>query len=291
MAVLKSSAKLKIGGLLHLLVLLGALFLQLQANASEISRAQEKGLLTIFENDFQLCVKARESCISGDVALQDLYGVQNITTLTSIGLVGNKYVAQVKAAIRFQGGKDLYAIFIVQKNEISERSGVEKCRACLIKLGMVIYQYNNKWKLFAANSELAATGEWGELGMIHKTLKIYPLASERFVIMFNEASIAQGYETTITNVFQVNTNSLDRMSTAAQVDINFLGSIVTAESSCGARADGESWTSDLIMSRSNSIFPYLQLRKSFADCDGRPLRRAALASYRYNNIKKRYQEH
>lgn len=279
------------GRLIQISMLLIALNLNNSARSNEISTVSEKSLQTTNEVDFKICLKSNSDCISGDTALRDLYGRKNISTLTSLGLIGNKSIVHIKQAIRYQSEKDLYAIFFTQRNEINEREGVETCRACPIRLGIVIYQYNNKWKLFALNNEVAETGEWGELGMVPKSLKIYSISTERFLISFSESSIAQGYGSTITNFIQVNTNWLDKISTAATVDISFLGHLVTAESSCGAKSDGESWSSDLMVKRTNSLIPIFQLKRRYADCEGKTSRKIETVNYRYNNLKKKFEDY
>jgi hypothetical protein len=233
--------------------------------AQEIKQAESKNLSIKSLQTFGICAKKdsdprnRGDCITEYQVLEDLYRGKSFGSLRHFGLIGQSTFVTVINSIKFLDGKDTYAIFFAQKNEIDKDQGLTSCRACSATLGIAVYQHHNKWKLFAANNAVVKTGEWGKIEIDKENLKVFSLGTEKFMIFLESSSIAQGYETAMTDIIGVNTSSGYQFTSDGRAEVRYLGSIETASSDCGAKEQGGFWVSKLALHRVTSSLPEMRL--------------------------------
>ena len=269
--------------------ILSLYFIQFNCYAeTAINSASSKNLTNHNKIDFKLCDNSSKHCVNEYTVLRDIYNNEKIEIINNIGLMSNKKVVQIIYSAKFYDGKDLYAIFLTQSNEISPTQGIATCRACRSMLGLAIYQYHNKWKIFASESNLHEGGSSGRIG-IEGNIKIYPYRTESFLITYDENHMAQGYGGTTTNIISVNTDIFDSLlSSSSVVKAVYQGFITTEESECGAKNDGMYWKGKLEFIKVNAINSYFKLYKQKNKCDTKKNEGVVTEILTYDNAQKKY---
>lgn len=215
-------------------------------------------------NSLKICVS--KACIYEFNALRDLYPKQKIEIIDNYGMIENKKLIHIIYSAKFKDDKDLYAIFIAQENEINGEQGISTCNACGARLGIVIYQYHNKWKLFGANDNLTIDGAMGKIKILDNSISIYSQAAEKFIITYDDYGQSQGYESTNRNIIVVNEGLHHSISTDVKANIKYYGYFTIAESSCNAKKDGEYWSGLISLEKSNNSMPVIKMEKSIRSC-------------------------
>jgi hypothetical protein len=264
-------------------------FLQFNCHAEAvISSASSKNLTNHNKVDFKICDNSGKHCIYEFTVLRDIYKNEKTEIINNIGLMSNKKVVQIIYSAKFYDGKDSYAIFLTQSNEISPTQGIATCRACRSMLGLAIYQYHNKWKIFVSEGNLHEGGSSGQIG-IEGNIKIYPNKTESFLITYDQNHMSQGYGGTTTNIIAVNTDIFDSiLSSSSVVKAVYQGSITTEESECGAKNDGIYWKGKLEYIKVNAIDSYFKLHKQKNKCNTKKNEGAVTEILRYDNSQKKY---
>ena len=158
--------------------------------------------------NFEICQNNSNTCITDDTVLRDLYPKQNIQIIHNIGMIENKILVSIIGSVKFNDGKDTYAIFLSQSNQIDGKQGIPTCHACGANLGIAIYQFHNKWKLFGIVNNIEEMGSFGYISVDKSLLNIYSSKSERFFITLNSSSMHQGYGGEYSHIFEVNSDFL-----------------------------------------------------------------------------------
>lgn len=229
-------------------------------------QVQSNGVTFNKINSLQICQSNEKNCVYEFHVLHDLFPKQNITVINNYGMIGDKSLTHIIYSAKFSDGKDLYAIFITQTNEVDGSQGLSTCNACGAKLGMVIYQYHNKWKLFAAQDNLVEGGGNGKIEIVNNTFSVYSLAAEKIMITYDTYGQAQGYENTSKHIITVNLDLYSSITTSSKSNIKYYGNLTIKESSCNAKSDGEYWNGLVKFENVNFSVPTIKMEKVYFSC-------------------------
>lgn len=279
----------KIIDALKKILLIYIAFLNINCASGElINPASSGNLIHNKAKDFKVCDNTNKYCVNESSVLRDIYNSERIEILNNIGLIGNKSVVQIIYSAKFYDGKDFYAIFLTQSNEISPTQGVATCHACRAKLGLAIYQYHNKWKIFSVESNLHDGGSYGQIG-IEGNIKIYSFGTERFFITYDDSFMAQGYSSITSNIIAVNMDVIDSLiSSSNVVKAYYRGYITTGESECGAKSDGIYWKGKLDLIKLNAITSNFKLYKQQYRCNVDKKEGLSTNIFTYDHAKRKY---
>lgn len=243
-------------------------------------------------NSLKICAKSNKDCIYDYQVLRDLYSDESISAVSNYGIVKNNVLVTLINSVKYDDGKDLYAIFLAQSTKF-DGQGLSSCHACPPTLGIVVYQFHNKWKLFSSNNNVTGFGSFGKISISQKEFSVLPMASEKFIILLKSTDGGQGYETTTTSIIKVNTDSLYDINSKNTVKMRQVGYITSGASNCGAGADGdgEEWTSKILFNKmSNSRLPSIKIIKSFNKCGSKLLLKKETVVLNYDWSKEKYSE-
>ena len=250
------------------LICLIALIFNLSSYSFEIdlNKSQLK-FLEVYENKtFTICKNKKDNCIRESSVLNDLYPKTNISVVSNFGMIDNKYLTRISNGIKFNDGSDLYALFIVQSNNI-DAQGLPTCHGCAPMIGISMYQFHNKWKLFAANKELTSIGSYGNLELNDKEIELFKISSEKFLLTIKSNSMGQGYESSAVSLFLINSDFLSSIETTSTVEIKYVGFYKSALSECNAKKDGSTWVSSPTYQMISPIgSPKIELSRIFKSC-------------------------
>ncbi len=187
-----------------------------------------------------ICTLEGTSCVSAESALKDAYPEFRNLSIDNFVIAGDDRIARVKYGLRYVDGKDVYAIFIVQVNPYNIKTGIESCHACAPELGLIVYQYHNRWKLFGLNKRVGNFGSFGSFNLTKSDVRVVRVSVENFLVTLESTYMAQGYGGVVTNIFKI--SGVDSYNHKSGGNIEFIGSLETGESSCGALGQrGEVW--------------------------------------------------
>jgi len=220
-------------------------------------------------NSLKICENNEKNCVSEHQALFDLFPKQSITVVANYGMIANKSLSHVIYSAKINDGKDLYAVFLLQTNEINENQGLSNCNACGAKLGIVVYQYHNKWKLFGAEPNLKDDGSNGKIEIVNNSFTAYSLGAEKLMLTYDTYGQAQGYENTSKSIIAINLDLWSSISTSSKSNIKYVGYITTKESSCNAKKDGEYWNGVVIFENINFSVPKVKMEKTISTCESK----------------------
>ena len=225
-----------------------------------------KNIPVVFNKIKSLEVCHELLCVSESAVLGDLFPKQNISIIDNYGISKDKSLIHVIYSAKFSVGKDLYGFFITQANAISSQQVLENCHACGATLGVAIYQFHNKWKLFGAQPNLGEAGANGKISIEDKSFSIYPMGTERFMITYDTYDQGQGFEVTSRNLIFVNSDLLSSITTNGKNEINYYGFFPVRESSCNARDDGDFWNGLVTFENTEAFIPRIIMQKIKGSC-------------------------
>lgn len=234
------------------------------SSQSNISKLKDGAIVFNKINSLQIC--HNKFCVSEQSALYDLYPKQNVAIIDNYGMPTDKELTHVVYSARLNDGKDIYGIFITQTNDVKPQQGLDTCNACPAKLGIVIYQFHNKWKLFAANPNVELTGKNGQIPLVDKSFAVYPMGTERFIITYDIYGQSQGYEVTTRNIILVNFDFFASHKTTGTVEVKFHGFFPVSESSCNAKEDGDYWRGIVTFESAEFLIPKIKMKKVTSSC-------------------------
>lgn len=190
--------------------------------------------------NFEVCKD--KSCVSGETALNDIY--PRMTSINNVGIYPNVGLFSLVKSIRYNDGKDLYAIFLTQLNPVSQGE-ISTCHACGAILGVAVYQYHNGWKLFARSNTVAELGSWGSIpGSGSWGVQFFSGGPENFIMGLEDGYLAQGYSVGGLQLIGVSPNGVNQF----QSPMRYLGSIATSASDCGTGNEkGNDWEGKVSM--------------------------------------------
>lgn len=262
--------------------LLGLITVWLLAMPFQVSLASDGKLRKHTSSDvnvstpkyLRVCAERDKNCVTSLNVLYDLYPKSGIAVIDNFGLIKSELLIHVILSAKVQHGKDTYAVFITQANEIDEKQGLSTCNACKAKLGIVIYQFHNKWKLFGVNPDLDDTGKGGSIRIEEGSFSVYSLGMESFLLTFDSRYGSQGYESTYRDIFIVNEAPLSSVLTDARASISHFGRAEVEESTCNAKKDGEYWVGSVELERINQFRLQVIVDKIISSCVSRkPIKR------------------
>jgi len=202
-------------------------------------------------------------------------------------MIGNKTLITVVNSIKYIENQNSYAIFLVESRDI-DAQGLPDCHACSPKLGIAIYQYSNKWKLFSVNNNAAQFGSFGRTRISEKDFRIVPITTERFLITLKSSYMGQGYQTTTTSIFEVNPDYIMyKLGSNSTVNIAYLGDFESGSSECGAKVDGEEWEGDPFIN-TKTYPPTIKMLKSLKKCDSKTTTKKESIDLVYDKTKKSF---
>lgn len=236
------------------------------ATAESLNRIKDNAISFKSINSLEICHGEVKQCVSEFNALMDLFPKQNIGIIGNYGLVKEKSLIHVVYSAKVNDGKDYYAIFFTQTNEIQGAQGLGTCNACGAKLGVVIYQFHNKWKLFGSESNIEETGANGKIQIEDRSFSFYPQGPERFMLTYDDYGQAQGFEVTSRHLILVNSSALSNISTSGKADIKYFGFFPVKESSCNATEDGEFWIGSVSFEKNSLFVPSVRMQKTTSSC-------------------------
>jgi hypothetical protein len=200
----------------------------------------------------KICINETNNCISGEEALTDLFINKNISIFErkvimfqNYGMVGRNLLVGLNSSGKYNDGKYTYAIFISQSHKLNS-DGVPFCHACAPSIGMAIYQFRDKWELFALNNNITQLGSYGNLLIYDENFKIIAISDDKFLVEIDSADIGQGYYSNNAMIFGVNYKSPTvKAKSGNTASIKYLGNITISESSCLALPPDDEWDGEL----------------------------------------------
>jgi len=235
--------------------------------------------------DFEVCVD--KTCISEFTPLTELYAGNGVDSIGSFGVMPGLGAFSIVKSIKYNDGKDWYAIFITQAN-IFQGGGLSTCHACGAVLGIAIYQKHNQWKLFAKSNRLKTIGSYGRiLGYpVADAVEISSGGAEKFIIALKSSDGGMGYTSGLLTLIGVSPVGVNQYESP----IRYLGSITTSNSDCGTSApQGDDWVGSWTYDWSESP-PNINLTKKFRkNCTDEVIKDSQLTiRYKYDGMANNY---
>jgi len=235
--------------------------------------------------NFDVCLE--KTCINELTPLMDLYAGNGVDSIGSFGVMPGFGAFSIVKSIKYNDGKDWYAIFITQAN-IFQGGGLSTCHACGAVLGVAIYQKHNQWKLFAKSNKLKTMGSYGRvLGYpVADAVEISSGGAEKFIIALKSTDSGMGYSSgslALIGVSPVGVNQYDS-------PIRYLGDLTTFNSDCGTSApQGDDWVGTWNYDWSESP-PIINFTKKFRkNCTDEVIKDSQLSTrYKYDGIANNY---
>jgi hypothetical protein len=226
---------------------------------------------------FKICTP-QDECVDESTALQTLYrGLipdESLETSGNMLVIQGSVLSSIVSSAYLLDASDQYAIFFVQ--ELQLQSGhIIACHACIPKLGLVIFQYHNGWKLFARNPAVIDFGGWGMIQLTKATVDIVPEGTEKFLIALTSSDSGQGMTDNFVEMIGVTHDS-------ASGAIRSYGVIDSGEQDChNDPGHGEDWTAQLEYEKLDRFPPPVTVTKMYSkSCtDGAPITRRETVRY------------
>ncbi len=242
-------------------------------------------------NSMDICKYKDKDCVLPSQVFSDIYGSQaGINSIGNYSVIPQQAALSIFSTIKFDDGNDSYGIFLTQANTLTNE-GVENCHTCAPLLGIGVYQYHNRWKLFSKDFKVAKIGSWGSILGYAKDpsdVNVVPIGNEKFLITLKTTDGGQGYYSDYLSIIQVNPVGVNQYSSQP---IEFLGTIETATSDCGSRiSKGEDWISTVSINATED-HPSVTVTKNFRkNCTSEivPGNQIVL-NYKYNGLTKSYE--
>ncbi len=241
-----------------------------------------------YQNSMDIRRENNSNCIFPFEALGDIYQLKGqASIIDDIAMVQTQGLAKIVSSIKYNDGRDLYAIFLTEIFGV-DSDGFSSCHACGTKLGIAVYQYHNEWRLLSRNPDIV--DKFGSYGIANlngndNKINIIPIGVENFLITLTESDGGQGYENSSQKIIEVNSN---KFNTNHPLSISDMGSIDTGGSDCGSSQPSEKWTGDIKYDK-NSVSPVITVTKNYVNCAGDKINNKPVVIYKADGSDGKYQ--